>query len=172
MTLFIDKVAAGRVHGHFNLIFFYSSVILDLTFAIYNDVVVINSEIREYISMIRLLPMLPLIIEEILFFICGIYQVATGKESFLMSSYRKKYNYERNKRKFVKACGVVDITMSVFIAIVLPFLYLDDNIPLILLISIPILLCVGILQRILIKRYTDNLENRKKNTTKKQDILK
>lgn len=155
-------MAAGRVHGHFNLTFFYSSVILDLTFAIYNDVVVINSEIREYINMIRLLPMLPLIIEGILFFICGIYQVATGKESFLMSSYRKKYNYERNKRKVVKACGVVDITMSVFIAIVLPFLYLDDNIPLILLISIPILLCVGILQRILIKRYTDNLENRKK----------
>ena len=106
--------------------------------------------------------MLPLTIEGILFLICGIYQVATGKESFLMSSYRKKYNYKKNKEKFVKACGVIDITMSVFIAIVLPFLYLYDDMMLILLISIPILLCVGILQRILINRYTDNLENRKK----------
>lgn len=122
--------------------------------------------------MIRLLPMLPLIIEGILFLICGIYQVATGKESFLMSSYRKKYNYEKNKEKFVKACGVIDITMSVFIAIILPFLYFYDNIPLILLVSIPVLCCVGILQRILIKRYTDNLENRKKYHKKKQDMLK
>lgn len=83
--------------------------------------------------MIRLLPMLPLIIEGLLFLICGIYQVATGKESFLMSSYRKKYNYEKNKEKFVKACGVIDITMSVFIAIVLSFLYLYDDMMLILL---------------------------------------
>ena len=113
--------------------------------------------------MIRLLPMLPFIIEGILLLICGIYQVATGKESFLMSSYRKKYNYEKNKEKFVKACGVIDVTMSVFIAIILPFLYFYDNILLILLVSIPVLCCVGIVQRILIKRYTDNLDSRKSN---------
>ena len=77
--------------------------------------------------MIRLLPMLPFIIEGILLLICGIYQVATGKESFLMSSYRKKYNYEKNKEKFVKACGVIDVTMSVFIAIILPFIYFYDK---------------------------------------------
>ena len=110
---------------------------------------------------IRILPMLPIFAEGVIAIICGIYQLASGKESFLMCGYRKKYNYEKNRKKFVKMCGVLDLSLRIFLTVLLPILYVRASVGEILFASIPFLCIIGIGQRIMLWMYTDNLENRK-----------
>mgnify|MGYP007047258201 CR=1 FL=1 len=111
--------------------------------------------------LIRILPMFPIFAEGIIAFICGIYQLFSGKESFLMYGYRKKYNYEKNREKFVKMCGVLDLSLGIILAVLLPVLYVKASVGMILFISIPLLCVIGIGQRVMLWLFTDNLENRK-----------
>lgn len=108
----------------------------------------------------KVLPIIPYIIMGLLMLGCGIYQLATGRESFWMHGYRRKYNYEACKVKFIRACGVLDVAGGVFIALLIPLLSLYGNLPLMLLLGIPILCGIGIGQHIMLRRYTDNLEKR------------
>lgn len=110
----------------------------------------------------KILPILPILVEGIITFICGIYQLAFRKESFLMCSYRKKYNYEKNRKKFVKMCGVLDIAAGIFLAVLLPILYLRASVGETLFVSVLFLCMILAGQRIMLWRYTDNLENRRK----------
>ena len=79
-----------------------------------------------------------------------------------MCSYRKKYNYEKNRKKFVKMCGVLDIAAGIFLEVLLPILYLRASVGETLFVSVLFLCMILAGQRIMLWRYTDNLENRRK----------
>ena len=78
-----------------------------------------------------------------------------------MCGYRKKYNYEKNRKKFVKMCGGLDLSLGIVLAVLLSILYVRASVGEILFASIPFLCIIGIGQRIMLWMYTDNLENRK-----------
>lgn len=109
----------------------------------------------------KFLPMLPYVILAVVFLGGGIYQIVSGKESFMMSGYRKKYNYERNRKKFIRMCGVMDAVGAVFLGMLLPWLYVRGDMKELLLVSLLFLCALGVGQRLLLRRYTDNLEKRK-----------
>lgn len=114
------------------------------------------------IQWIKVLPMLPIFIEGVIAFICGLYQLFTGEESFLIRGYAKKYNYEQCKQKFIRACGMLYIIDGALIAFLLSTLYVcNSSVYIMILVSIPVICLLGIGQHIMIKLYTDNLENRK-----------
>lgn len=109
-----------------------------------------------------MVPVLPVLIEGIVVLCGGVYQLISGKESFLMREYVKKYNYEKKRKQFIKMCSVLDIVGGILI-VSLPVLRCRGaSVSEILLLSIPILAIMGAVRRIMLWRYTDNLENRSK----------
>lgn len=109
-----------------------------------------------------LLSMSPTIIEGLVILICGIYQLKTGKESFWMYGYAKKYNYEKNKEKFIKSIGIYFIAIALFLMVILPILaiYAYSTELWLILIPVPVLIIVVIGENIILKRCADNLEDR------------
>lgn len=105
----------------------------------------------------RIFPMLPIFAEGIIAFMFGIYQLTSGKESFLMCGYRKKYNYEKNREKFVKMCGVLDLSLGIILAVLLPVLYVKVSLGKIIFIFIQLLCAIGIGRHVMLCLFTDNL---------------
>ena len=90
-------------------------------------------------------------------------QLITGKESFLMKGYSEKYNYEKYKDKFIKAISILYIAIAIFLEILIAILVAYTSVieMLVVLIFIVVLIILFVGRYIILKQFTNNLENRK-----------
>lgn len=109
----------------------------------------------------ELLPIYFVLVEGIIVLIGGVYQLVTGKESLLMWKVKRKYNYKKYKKQFIKAYGILYLLLSAFCWVVLPLLYFYTTLKTTLFISIFIALLLGIGEYMVHRRYRDDLEKRK-----------